>query len=81
MIDTARRRLVDLLGRAGCLWRPEDLMLYEYDAGVDKSRPDLVAFPRSTANVVGIVQIARECGLPVVARGAGSRIWDEDGNE
>ncbi|HWR54535.1 MAG TPA: FAD-linked oxidase C-terminal domain-containing protein [Bryobacteraceae bacterium] len=72
MIERARRQLEELLGSRGCLWRPEDLALYEYDAGVDKSRPDLVAFPRSTANVVGIVRIARECGLPVVARGAGT---------
>ena len=38
----------DLLGPRGYLDRPEDLALYEYDGGIDKHAPDLVAFPRST---------------------------------
>ncbi|MGA2436802.1 MAG: FAD-linked oxidase C-terminal domain-containing protein [Bryobacteraceae bacterium] len=88
MIPTAARdRIAALLGtdRAGCtpainrktfthclLDRPEDLALYEYDGGVDKARPDLVAFPRSTEDVAGIVKIAHEFGIPVVGRGAGT---------
>ncbi|MFB3826250.1 MAG: FAD-binding oxidoreductase [Bryobacteraceae bacterium] len=70
--DGAKRRLAALLGPHGCLDRPEDLMLYEYDAGVDKARPDMVVFPRSTADVVGIVKIAREFGVPFLGRGAGT---------
>lgn len=61
-----------IVGRNGCLSRPEDLTLYEYDGGVDKARPDLVLFPRSTEDVVAIVKLAREYGLPVVGRGAGT---------
>jgi glycolate oxidase len=64
--------LVSLLGARACLDRPEDLALYEYDGGVDKHRPDVVVFPRNTADVAGIVKIAREFRVPLVGRGAGT---------
>jgi glycolate oxidase len=60
------------LGDAGVLWHPTDLTLYEYDGGVDKSVPDVVAFPRKTEDVVALVNIAREQGLTIVGRGAGT---------
>ncbi|MCW5978571.1 MAG: FAD-binding protein [Bryobacteraceae bacterium] len=68
----AKDELAALLGPKGYLDRPEDLILYEYDGGVDKARPDLVAFPRGTEEVVGIVKIAAKYGVPVVGRGAGT---------
>jgi glycolate oxidase len=61
-----------ILGPRGYLHKPEDLTLYEYDGGVDKSRPDLVVFPQSTAHVVSIVKLAAEYNLPIVGRGAGT---------
>jgi glycolate oxidase len=69
---TPKERLVALLGAANVLDRAEDLALYEYDGGVDKRRPDLVVFPRSTEHVAGVVRIAREFRLPLVGRGAGT---------
>ena len=70
--SAAKKRLAALLGPRGYLDRPEDLALYEYDGGIDKHRPDLVAFPLTTEQVSGIVKIAREFHLPVVGRGAGT---------
>ena len=61
-----------LLGRQGYLHKPEDLTLYEYDGGIDKARPDLVVFPQSRDDVVAIVKLARERGVPIVGRGAGT---------
>src|SRR6202163_490654 len=61
-----------LLGSRGYLSRPEDLTLYEYDGSVDKSRPDLVVFPRTTEDVVSIVKITRAHNVPIVGRGAGT---------
>jgi glycolate oxidase len=61
-----------LLGPRGYLHKPEDLKLYEYDGGVDKALPDLVVFPRSTEDVVAIVKLAREHGMALVGRGAGT---------
>ncbi|MBM3745460.1 MAG: FAD-binding protein [Acidobacteria bacterium] len=69
---TARKEFVALLGPAGVLDRPEDLMLYEYDGSVDRGRPELVVFPRSTEETAAVVRIAGRHGIPVVARGAGT---------
>src|SRR5580704_16326427 len=70
--ESVRQNLVALLGESGVLDRAEDLALYEYDGGVDKRRPDLVAFPRTSEHVAGIVRIARQFDLPLVGRGAGT---------
>ncbi|MBS1827015.1 MAG: FAD-binding protein [Acidobacteria bacterium] len=68
----AKRRLIAVVGPKGFLDRPEDLLLYEYDGGVDKARPELVVFPRTTEEVVAIVKITAEYGIPIVGRGAGT---------
>jgi glycolate oxidase len=68
----AKKELARLLGPKGCLDRPEDLMLYEYDGSVERGRPDVVVFPQSSADVAAIVAIARRYGLPLVGRGAGT---------
>src|SRR5580698_10277596 len=68
----ARLKLYDVVGETGILERADDLALYEYDGSVDKSRPEIVVFPRSTADVAAIVRIAAEFKLPLVGRGAGT---------
>ncbi len=70
--DAARREVHSLLGPRGYLHRSEDLTLYEYDGGVDKARPELVVFPRSTDEVATLVKLARQHGIPIVGRGAGT---------
>jgi glycolate oxidase len=61
-----------IVGPKGYLCKPEDLTLYEYDGGIDKSRPDLVVFPQSTEQVAAIVKLAAADGVPIVGRGAGT---------
>lgn len=61
-----------LVGREAVLSDPLDLKLYEYDGGVDKSVPDVVVFPRSTEDVVGLVRLAQRRNLAIVGRGAGT---------
>ena len=68
----ALHQLLSLLGRSNVLEQTADLRLYEYDGGVDKHMPDIVVFPRSTADVAGVVKIANQHGLPFVGRGAGT---------
>jgi glycolate oxidase len=68
----ARQELAALLGPRGFLDRPEDLLLYEYDGSVDKARPELVVFPRTTEDVVEIVKITARHNIPIVGRGAGT---------
>lgn len=73
MLPTSAIDVIEkLLGARGYLNRPEDLVLYEYDGSVDKARPDLVVFPRSTADVVALVKLANQQRIPIVGRGAGT---------
>ncbi|HZQ54402.1 MAG TPA: FAD-linked oxidase C-terminal domain-containing protein [Bryobacteraceae bacterium] len=60
------------IGKDSVLSRPEDLKLYEYDGGVDKSVPDVVVFPRTTEEVVALVKLAHRNNLAIVGRGAGT---------
>jgi glycolate dehydrogenase FAD-linked subunit len=68
VVDQLRK----IAGRDAVLDRPEDLMLYEYDAGVRKSTPAAVVFPQNTEHVSQIMKLANSAGFPVVARGAGT---------
>ncbi len=61
-----------ITGNDAVLDRPEDLMLYEYDAGVRKSTPGAVVFPRDAQQVSQIMRVASAAKVPVVARGAGT---------
>lgn len=61
-----------IAGRDAVLDRPEDLMLYEYDAGVRKSTPTAVVFPQTTEQVARIVKLAASLKVPIVPRGAGT---------
>src|SRR5215472_16180815 len=68
VVDQLRK----IAGRDAVLDRPEDLMLYEYDAGVRKCTPVAVVFPQNTDHVRLIMKLAASAGFPVVARGAGT---------
>src|SRR5437773_437529 len=68
----AKKKLITLMGPRGYLDLAEDLSLYEYDGSIDKARPDIVVFPRSTEDVVRIAKISSEYGVPIVGRGAGT---------
>src|SRR5438067_3933484 len=66
------RELSTLLGSRYVLHTPYDLMLYEYDASIDRSTPDVVVLPATTEEVAAIVKIAARRSVPVVPRGAGT---------
>jgi D-lactate dehydrogenase (cytochrome) len=51
---------------------PIDLLTYDGDAGLDRGQPDGLVFPRTTDDLIQIVRWAREQGVPLVARGAGT---------
>ncbi len=67
-----RERLVEALGSESVKTAPEDLAVYAFDAYTDGGMPSAVLLPRSTREVSAIVKIARDCGEPIVARGAGT---------
>ena len=66
LVDHLRK----IAGRDAVLDRPEDLMLYEYDAGIRKSTPGVVVFPQNTEQVSQIMRVATAENVAVVARGA-----------
>src|ERR1700723_4209005 len=66
------RDLKSLLGDASVLHRPEELLLYEYDGSLEIPRPTCVVFPRTTAHVQQIVQLANQYQPPLIGRGAGT---------
>src|SRR5436853_2573731 len=66
------RGLRKIAGRDAVLSRPEDLMLYEYDGGVQRALPQAVVFPQTTEQVARIVKLAAKEKLPIVPRGAGT---------
>src|SRR6266576_3754708 len=66
------REFEKLLGPSSVLYRPEDLLLYEYDGSVVKGRPDLVVFPDSSKEGSRIVRLAAGYNIPIVGRGAGT---------
>jgi glycolate oxidase len=66
------RELQAIVGREAVLHAPEDLLLYEYDATIERGLPDAVVLPSSAEQVSRVVKLARRYGLPVVARGSGT---------
>ncbi len=71
-VESARRALEDALGADEVLSDPLALRLYARDASMVEGACALVAFPRSTEDIVACVRIAAEHGLPVVPRGSGT---------
>jgi glycolate oxidase len=66
-------RFAAIVGPNHCISKPEQLRTYECDALVNlRARPGLVVLPSSTEEVVRVVTLAREAGLPIVPRGSGT---------
>jgi len=64
-----------ILGNDRVVAAADELMVYECDAYViEKSAPQAVVFPQTTAEVQRIVRACAEHGVPFVPRGAGTSI-------
>lgn len=66
------RRLEDTVGADAVLWRPEEVLAFEYDGTIERAMPQAVVFPESAQQVAAVVRTALEAGLPVIPRGAGT---------
>src|SRR5437868_5804898 len=61
------------VGEAQCIRAPEQLRTYESDGLASfRATPGVVVLPGSTEEVAACVNVAREAGLPIVARGSGT---------
>lgn len=68
-------RLRDVVGVDGVLAARGELLVYECDGfTIEKNSPDVVVFPRTTADVQQIVRLANEFGVPFLPRGAGTSL-------
>lgn len=64
--------LQKIVGKDAVLLSPDELAVYSYDAGHDRHMPDVVVLPGTTDQVVEVVKLAAQAGVPIVARGAGT---------
>ncbi len=69
---TVIRDLQRAVGREHVLWRPEEIVAFEYDATIERFAPQAVVFPGSADEVSAVVRVARAHRLPVIPRGAGT---------
>lgn len=68
-------QLRQLVGPQGVITSPDELLVYECDGyTIEKNKPDLVVFPTSAEQVVAIVKLCGEYGLPFLPRGAGTSL-------
>ncbi len=66
--------LTALVGRGGVRVDSEGLDLYSTDASLYRVRPRAVVLPRETMEVSRVVAYARDRGLPLTPRGAGTSL-------
>src|SRR5438046_3531025 len=63
------------LGEDGVVCKPEELLVYEFDAyTLEKNLPNFVVLPRSTEELVAIVKLCAKHNLPIIPRGAGTSL-------
>ena len=66
-------RISAVVGARNCITDPSELRTYECDGLMSfRVMPGIVVLPASTEEVVEVVRIAREAGLPIVPRGSGT---------
>ncbi|MBS0263294.1 MAG: FAD-binding protein [Planctomycetes bacterium] len=64
-----------ILGEAGLLADPDELLVYECDGfTIAKNAPDVVVFPTTTEQVAAIVKLCNQYQIPFVPRGAGTSL-------
>jgi glycolate oxidase len=66
------KELRKIVGAEAVLDQPEDLMLYEYDAGLSTGTPEVIVFPETAEQVSQIARLASRLKVPLVPRGAGT---------
>ena len=65
--------LREIVGEAAIVWRPGELKVYECDGWtIEKSRPDLLVMPRTTAEVSAVLKALHKRKIAFVPRGAGT---------
>jgi glycolate oxidase len=70
---SAAERMIQAVGAPNVITDSTELLVYESDGLTHgRTRPAIVVLPGSTEEVAEVIRIAREAGMPVVPRGAGT---------
>ena len=64
--------LAKIVGDENVLFRPEDLLVYEFDGTVERQTPYAVAFPADAEETAALIRFCNRMGMPVTPRGAGT---------
>ncbi len=65
--------LREIVGESAIVWRASELKVYECDGWtIEKSRPDLLVMPRTTAEVSAVLKALHKRKIAFVPRGAGT---------
>ena len=67
-------QLQEIAGKENVLSSQMDLMLYGYDASLEKGKPDVVVLPNSTGEVSKVMALAHEEKIPILGRGSGTNL-------
>jgi len=63
-----------IAGKDNVLSSPAELLLYAYDAAIDRAVPSAVVLPETTGQVSAVVKICAQYKIPFVARGAATNL-------
>lgn len=73
--STVKERFIAIVGKENVIDSEAGRLVYSYDATPNyQALPDMVIAPRSTEEVVQIVNLCREQKIPIVPRGSGSNL-------
>lgn len=70
--ENALSSLTSLFGTGQVVTNAFQLRTYEMDAGLDRGKPLGVVFPKTTEDIIRLVQWANENNISLIARGAGT---------
>jgi glycolate oxidase len=74
-LSTLVSRLQQVVGPDALIHSASELLVYECDGyTIEKNKPDVVAFPTRTGQVVEIVRLCKELDVPFLPRGAGTSL-------
>ena len=65
-------QLQDIVGDRNVVFHPDDILVYEYDASIDRELPEAVVLPADTQEVSRVLALAYREGVPVAGRGSGT---------
>lgn len=74
MAQNLIKDLTRIVGKENILADLKDQISYSYDATMRQELPDVIVFPRGTAEVQAIMKLAHREKIPAVPRGAGTNL-------